>query len=142
LVSSCITGKKCRYNASSSYNEKLLKDIGEKFIHICPELLAGFGIPRKPCEIFGGSGEDVLSGNANIMDIDGLDITEKMLIGSKKALEICQKNNVAKAFLQTKSPTCGCNKIYDGTFTSTIRRGNGIFTALLIMSGIDVTEIE
>jgi uncharacterized protein YbbK (DUF523 family) len=142
LISSCITGVKCRYNASSSYNKNLLEKIGDKYIHICPEILAGFKIPRKPCEINGGSGEDVLTGNAKVINNDGLDITEQILIGISKALQICLENNVAIAYLQTRSPTCGCNKIYDGTFSSTLKKGNGVFTAILIKNGIEVVEVE
>ena len=142
VISSCITGVKCRYNGSSSYNEKLLKSINKNYIHICPEILAGLKTPRKPCEIFGGSGEDVLNGNAKIIDKDGFDITEQMLTGAKKALKMCLENKVTKAYLKTKSPTCGYDKIYDGTFSSTLRKGNGIFSALLIKNGIKVIEVE
>ena len=142
LFSSCIAGVKCRYNGSSSYKENLLKNINEEFIHICPEILAGFKIPRKPCEIVNGSGEDVLIGKAKILNIDGLDITEQMLIGTQKSLQICLEKNVKKAYLQTKSPTCGCGKIYDGTFSSKLKNGNGVFTALLIRNNITVIESE
>jgi len=142
LISSCITGLKCRYNATSTYNENLLKDINCKYIHICPELLAGFGIPRKSCEICGGTGEDVLAGNARIIDQGGLDITEKMLNGVRKALEICLENDVTKAYLQARSPTCGYTKIYDGSFSSNLKRGNGIFSALLIKNNIKIIEVE
>ena len=92
--------------------------------------------------LFGGNGDDVLAGKAKIFDIDGLDVTEQMIVGSKKALKICLKRNVTKAFLQTKSPTCGYNKIYDGTFSSKLKQGNGIFSALLMENGIKVIEIE
>ena len=142
LISSCIVGIKCRYNATSSYNENLLKSIDCKYIHICPEILAGFEVPRKSCEIYGGTGEDVLDGNAKIIDQDGLDITKQMLIGIKKALEICLENNVTKAYLQTKSPTCGYNKIYDGSFSSILKKANEIFSALLIKNGIKIIEVE
>jgi uncharacterized protein YbbK (DUF523 family) len=83
-----------------------------------------------------------LAGNAKIIDKDGLDITKQMLIGAEKALQICLEKNVTKAYLQTRSPTCGCSKIYDGSFSSTLKNGNGIFTALLIMNKIKVVEIE
>jgi len=142
VISSCITGIKCRYNASSSYNKKFLGSIKESYIDICPEILAGLKIPRKPCEITGGSGEDVLNGNAKIMDNEGFDMTDQMIAGAKKAIKICLENKVTKAYLQSKSPTCGYGKIYNGTFSSTIREGNGIFTALLIKNKIKVFEIE
>ena len=142
VFSSCITGIKCRYNGSSSYNEELLKSINENFIHICPEVLAGLKTPRKPCEIYRGSGEDVLDGNAKIIDKDGIDITEQMVNGAKKALKKCIENKVTKAYLKAKSPTCGYGKIYDGTFSSILIKGNGIFSALLIKNGIHVIEVE
>ena len=141
LISSCITGINCRYNATSSYNKNLLNRIKVEYIHICPEILAGFTVPRKPCEIFNGSGEDVLNGNAKVIDSDGVDVTEKMLFGAKKAIKICLGNNVIKAYLQARSPTCGVNKIYDGTFTSTLRNGNGVFSTLLKINKIEVEEV-
>ena len=67
-VSSCLTGIKCRYNATDSYNQSVLENIMEKHIAICPELLAGFAVPRTACEIVGGSGEDVVAGTARVMD--------------------------------------------------------------------------
>ena len=142
LISSCITGVKCRYNATSSYNKNLLKKIRGEYIHICPEILAGFKVPRKPCEILNGNGEDVLNGKAKIIDVDGIDVTEKMLFGAKKAIKICLGNNVIKAYLQSRSPTCGVNKIYDGTFSTTLKKGNGVFSTLLIKNGIEVEEVE
>lgn len=140
-VSSCITGVKCRYNATNSYKSSLLESIKENYIAICPEIIAGFAIPRTACEIVGGSGEDVLIGNARIIDKDGIDITEAMLFGTEKALQICLENGVSKAYLQTKSPTCGCGKIYDGSFSNTLKLGNGIFVALLLQHGIEVIEV-
>ena len=140
LVSSCIAGVACRHNAASNYDANLMKYINEKYIHACPELLAGFGIPRKPCEIIGGGGEDVLAGNAQVIDIDGVDVTDKILFGVQRALRICLKNGVTKAYLQARSPTCGYGSIYDGSFSATLRRGNGVFSALLVANGIKVIE--
>lgn len=142
LLSSCLTGVPCRYDASSSYRRSLMESIHDEYIHLCPEVLAGFGTPRPACEICGGSGEDVLNGTARIIGGSGRDITEKMIAGAKAAAKICFENGVAKAYLKAKSPTCGCGKIYDGSFSSTIRRGNGIFSVLLIRNGIEVIEVE
>ena len=55
-ISSCVTGEKCRYNASDSYNPMLIKDNADNYIAICPEMLADLSIPREPCEIVGGCG--------------------------------------------------------------------------------------
>ena len=140
-ISACITGEKCRYNATDTYQPLLMKDIPEKYIAVCPEILAGLGIPREPCEIVGGCGKDVINETAQIIDKKGTDITEAMLNGAKKALQICLVHGIEKAYLQSKSPTCGCGKIYDGNFSGTLKSGDGIFTALLKMHGIEVVEV-
>jgi uncharacterized protein YbbK (DUF523 family) len=141
-ISSCLAGIPCRYDGSSCRNEKLLESIGGGYMCLCPETLAGFGIPRRPCEISGGSGEDVLAGKAKIIDADGRDITGQLLAGAEKALRLCLENGVTRAFLRTRSPSCGCGAIYDGTFSSTLKPGNGVFAALLIQNGIEVIEVK
>lgn len=140
-ISSCVAGIKCRYNASDNYRASVIMKANGNYISVCPETLAGLGVPRTACEIVGGSGEDVLEGTARIVDKDGIDITEIMLCGVEKALQICLENHITKAYLQSKSPTCGCGKIYDGSFTNTLKSGNGVFTALLNKHGIDVVEV-
>jgi uncharacterized protein YbbK (DUF523 family) len=60
-------------------------------------------------------------------------------------LEIARKNNCKIAILKSKSPSCGKNGVYDGTFTRTLINKNGILADLLIKNGIcvlDETEIE
>ena len=141
-ISACLTGSKCRYNGTDTLNESLLACIGQAYISICPEVLAGFSTPRLPCEIIGGSGEDVLDGKARIVDASGTDITEQMIRGATKALTICQQQKVSTAYMQPRSPTCGCGLIYDGTFTETLKKGVGVFSALLLRNGITVIQVS
>jgi len=141
-VSSCITGLKCRYNATDTYNSAVMSIVADNYIAVCPELLAGLGTPRSACEIVGGDGANVLNGTARIIDEKGIDITEIMIEGAEKALQICLKYKITKAYLQAKSPTCGCGKIYDGTFSKTLKFGDGILTALLNQHGVEVVEVE
>lgn len=115
-VSSCITGVKCRYNATDSYKQSVFESIDSKYISVCPEMLAGFGIPRMTCEIVGGSGEDVLKGNARIIDKNGRDITERMLYGAEKALEICLENGVLLRIYKLKALLVGVVKFMMAAF--------------------------
>jgi len=140
-VSSCLAGIVCRYNAVDIYNAELMNSIGEDYIPICPELLAGFGVPRLPFEITGGSGEDVLDGHARVIKKDGTDITDAVIAGAEKALQICVESGAAKAYLRHGSPTCGCGHIYDGTFSGAMKPGNGVFTALLNKNGIETVVV-
>jgi len=141
VVSSCIAGIVCRYNAEDIYNADLMNSIGDNYIPICPELLAGFGVPRAPFEIVGESGESVLEGHARLINKDGEDITNAVIDGVEKAMQICLDNGVSKAYLQRRSPTCGCGQIYDGTFSGVLKPGNGVFTALLKKNGIETVAV-
>ena len=45
------------------------------------------------------------------------------------------------AYLKQNSPTCGCGRIYDGSFSGKLKKGNGIFAELLLSNGIDVVAV-
>ena len=38
--------------------------------------------------------------------------------------------------MKERSPSCGCGRIYDGTFTGTLTDGDGVTAALLKENGI------
>ena len=47
--------------------------------------------------------------------------------------------------LKERSPSCGCGRIYDGTFTGTLTDGDGVTAALLKAHGIPMygeSELE
>ncbi len=49
------------------------------------------------------------------------------------------------AILQSRNPTCGVHTIYDGSFSSTLIPGQGLFARALIESGytvLDTADIE
>lgn len=139
-VSSCLIGKKCRYNATDSLSQSLLEELAD-YIDICPELIGGLPTPRLPCEIVYGTANDVLIGDAKIHDSSGNDITSEMVNGARQAFNICKTNDVTKAYLKQNSPTCGCGRIYDGSFSGKLINGNGIFAELLLSNGIDVVAV-
>ena len=112
-----------------------------EIISVCPELLAGEPIPRPACNIHNGTGEDVINGKAKIIGTNGKDYTENYLKGARKALEIALEHNVKKAYLKSKSPTCGCGKIFDEKGKN-LKIGNGIFAALLLDHGIKVISLD
>jgi len=138
VISSCLLGKKCRYNGTHSLNQALLDNLVGEYIDVYPEVLGGLETPRPPCEIVGGEGRDVLKHIAKIVDCNGVDVTDRMLLGAERALEICKANKVTKAYLKQGSPSCGFGQIYDGSFSSVVREGNGVFAELLVRSGVRV----
>lgn len=139
LISACLCGINCKYNGNSNLNEEILKLVREeKVMLICPEQLGGLSTPRKPCEIKGGSGEDVLDGRARVVNNNNEDCTDNFLRGAYEALNIGKRFNAKVAILKAKSPSCGYGKVYDGTFSNNKIDGNGVTTALFLRNNIRV----
>ena len=82
IVSACLLGYKCRYDARSC--SEILDTEGEA-IPVCPECSGGLSIPRSPCEIAGGDGESVLLGEAKVLTKDGEDVTRQFVIGAENS---------------------------------------------------------
>ena len=129
LVSACLLGQNCKYSGGNNYNKDVVA-LGEKFelVPICPEVFGGLDTPRSPSEIIGD----------RVMNKDGEDVTEQFKCGAEQALYIANENNCGVAVLKERSPSCGCGKIYDGSFTSTVIDGNGIATQLFLNNGIEI----
>ena len=128
-VSSCLAGVKCTFRGDDNLIEIIKEMVARKeAIMICPEVLGGMSIPRNPCEIR----------NNKVIDITGEDKTMEYILGAKKSLEILQKHDIDVVLLKAYSPSCGKNKIYDGSFTHTLIDGDGITFQMLEKNGIMV----
>ena len=131
LVSAVLYGYCTRYDGRSN----LLKDKTflewknrGKLIPVCPEVLGGLSTPRTPAEIR----------NGRVVNKDGDDVTNSFAKGAQEVLKIAKENNVIVAILKDGSPSCGCTKIYDGSFSGRKIPGSGICARLLIENGIVV----
>ena len=113
-----------------------------KAITICPELLGGFSTPREPAEIIGGNGEDVLDGNAKVVDKSGKDVTQLYIKGAYSTLEQAIELNATLVVLKENSPSCGSSTIYNGEFTGKKIMGMGVTSALLKRNGFKVISEE
>lgn len=130
LVSACLLGIDCKYNGKNNKNEKviqLLKD--HDLIPVCPEIMGGLQTPRTPSEIQ----ED------QVITKDGRNVTKQYQKGAEETLKIAKLYNCKNAILKEKSPSCGCGKIYDGTFTGTLIDGDGITARFLKEHGVKIT---
>lgn len=143
LVSSCLAGLEVRYNATHCLNSKVRQLVEEKkAITVCPELLGGFSTPREPAEIVGGVGEDVLDGNARVLESSGRDVTDFYIKGAYLTLEKAQEYQATIVVLKENSPSCGSSMIYNGEFQGKKILGNGVTAALLRRNGIRVISEE
>ena len=132
-VSACLLGENCKYNGGNNYSEKLaefLKD--HQVISLCPEVLGGLPTPRKPAEIVDGR---VKLENGHSVDYE---FRKGALIALDKVID----NQVDLVILQSRSPSCGVNNIYDGSFSGKLIDGSGVFAKLLKDKGIEIIDVE
>lgn len=126
-------GRNCKYNGKNNLNEAVVQYTkGHNVLEICPELLAGMSCPREAVEIVEGV---IMTENGDNEDI-------QYRKGVELALEEIKNKNIELAILQSRSPTCGVNEIYDGTFSGRLIKGSGLFAKALIDMGINVADSE
>jgi len=149
LVSACLLVQPVRYNGSAkAAAHPLLEQWRQegRTVAVCPELAAGFGVPRPAAEIAEArDGEAVLGGTASVIEATGADVTDRYLAGAQSALALALEQECRFAVLTDGSPSCGSGFIYDGSFGGRKHPGIGVTTALLRQHGIEVfaeTEID
>jgi uncharacterized protein YbbK (DUF523 family) len=143
LVSACLLGEPVRHNGAHkrSDDQILQRWIREgRVIAVCPEIAGGLPVPRPAAEIAeGASGSKVLTGDARVIDVNGLDVSHHFLSGADVALQTARAHGIRIAILKEGSPSCGSSFTYDGTFTSTrVPDNKGVTAALLQQEGIHV----
>ena len=133
LVSACLMGRNCKYNGGNNLAPRVVEFLRDKeVVEVCPELLAGSGVPRTPIELVDGIARDKNGGNVDACLREAV----------AKVLSELDLKGVDCAVLQSRSPTCGVNQIYDGSFSGRLIAGSGIFARALRDAGIRVIDAE
>lgn len=131
LVSACLLGVKVRYDGGDCAQDDIIIQKWQsegRIITLCPEIAGGLSTPRAPAEMIGNK----------VITNTGVDVTTEFHKGAKLTLDLCQRHHIKFALLKSRSPSCGNSQIYDGTFSRTLIKGQGITAALLIRNGIQV----
>ncbi|MDU5230023.1 MAG: DUF523 domain-containing protein [Anaerococcus sp.] len=132
-VSACLLGENCKYNGGNNYNKKLVNFVESyEVIAMCPEVIGGLVIPRPPAEIVNGL----------VRQKNGISVDNEFKKGAQKALNIIKKNKIGLVILQSRSPSCGVNNVYDGSFTGKLIEGKGVFARILEENNIEVIDVE
>ena len=133
LVSGCLLGENCKYNGGNNYNPRVVEFLkGKEVISICPEMMAGMGCPRNPIEIVDGV----------LTDCHGKNVDSLIRKSVMEIMERIRDEEIQCAILQSRSPTCGVNQVYDGTFSGKLIPGSGVFAKSLMDAGYCVIDGE
>ena len=133
LVSGCLLGENCKYNGGNNYNPRVVEFLKDKeVISMCPEIMAGMGCPRNPIEIVDGV----------LTDCHGKNVDSLIRKSVMEIMERIRDEEIQCAVLQSRSPTCGVNQVYDGTFSGKLIPGSGIFVKSLMDAGYLVIDGE
>ena len=133
LVSACLLGRNYKYNGGNNFHPGVAAFVeGKEVIEVCPEVLAGMGIPRVPMEIR----------NGRLVDRDGVDVDAPNRRAVAAILEQLRGEDIDCVILQSRSPTCGVHQVYDGTFTGTLVDGMGVLARALKDAGYRVIDAE
>ena len=133
IVSACLLGRNCKYNGGNNYNEKVVEFLkGKEVIEVCPEVLAGLGVPRTPIEIVHGV----------LLDRNGRNVDGPVRAAVAQILEQLRGQDIDCAILKSRSPTCGVRQVYDGTFSGTLTDGAGTLAQALLSAGYTVLDAE
>lgn len=133
LISACLIGLNCKYNGGNNENSKLVELMKEKdLVPICPEQLGGLKTPRVSAE----------REQEKVITKEGVDVTKEYQKGAEEVLNLAKKLNIKKAILKSRSPSCGIDEIYDGTFSHTLIKRDGVAAELLKKNGIEVISSD
>ncbi len=133
IVSACLAGLHCRYDGGEKSNDEVIRLVAEgKAIPVCPEQAGGLTTPRLPCEIV----------NGRVTRKDGVDVTAEFERGARECLALAKMTGAKEAILKAQSPSCGVDRIYDGTFSGVLVPGDGLFAALCRQEGIRLSTEE
>lgn len=131
VVSGCLAGLCCRYDGGSNPCSEVVRLVEAGLaVPVCPESLSGLPVPRPPCEQVKETG-----GRLRVISRTGEDVTHAFERGAERALQKALATGSREAILKARSPSCGVGKVYDGSFSHTLRAGDGLWARLLREAG-------
>lgn len=133
LISACLAGERCRYDGGANLVPELrpLAQGGDA-LPVCPECAGGLPCPRTPCE----------RREARILGRDGGDYTASFQSGVDWVLRALDLFPIEAAILKARSPSCGVDRIYDGTFSGRLIPGAGLLAQALSAKGVSLSTEE
>ena len=138
-VSQCLLGDAVRYDGASKPNDTIINELAQIFqlVAICPEVEAGFGVPRPAVQLT----EDPSNPNITGRDDPSLDVTLEMHDYCKQKMP--QLDDIAGFIFKSRSPSCGLNStpVYIGDMPISLT-SRGVFARAVTRSYPEMPVIE
>jgi len=128
LVSGCLFGAHVRYDDGDIPCEDPIFLAWKKegrLVPVCPEVFGGLPTPRPDSQRIGD----------RVVACTGPDVTEEYRKGALEAVRLAKENGVRCCIMKEDSPSCGSTYVYDGTFTDSKIRGQGLAVQYLREAG-------
>ncbi|MDX9810043.1 MAG: DUF523 domain-containing protein [Sphaerochaetaceae bacterium] len=134
-ISACSMGCPVRYDGKGTDSITILGREKTDFIWVpvCPECMAGLGVPRESVHLSGGDGTAVWLKEATVKNRKGIEVVEALKLGCHACLDTLKRAKVSAFIYRDGSPSCG---VYRTSMRSQ-KRGNppGVFGSLLLEQG-------
>jgi uncharacterized protein YbbK (DUF523 family) len=134
IVSACLLGVRCNHEGEANANDAVIALRSTcRVVPVCPESAGGLPTPRA---------ESQRQPDGTVRTADGRDVTEWYERGAQHAVRLAETVGATRAVLKARSPSCGCHEIYDGSFTRTRVKGEGVTAEALRVAGLEVVSEE
>jgi uncharacterized protein YbgA (DUF1722 family)/uncharacterized protein YbbK (DUF523 family) len=129
-ISSCLLGKKVRFDAGHKHDRYVTDTLGSfvKFVPVCPEIEVGMGVPREAVRLVGYPENPQMVGSRS-----GEDWSERMNTYALRRVKQKDLSDLSGFILKNRSPSCGMERVKVYIKPDTVeRKGTGLFASALL----------
>ncbi|MFC1814864.1 YbgA family protein [Thermodesulfobacteriota bacterium] len=107
-ISSCLLGNEVRWNGGHKLDKYLTRTLGQfvEYVPVCPEVEAGFGVPRESLRLVGDPDNPRL-----ITFKSKTDRTDQMIHWAQKRVKELEKENLCGFIFKSDSPSSGMIRV-------------------------------
>jgi len=107
-ISSCLLGNEVRWNAGHKHAKYLTRTLGKyvEYVPVCPEVEAGFGVPRESFRLVGDPDNPRL-----VTFKTKTDHTDRMLTWAKNRVRELEKEDLCGFIFKSDSPSSGMIRV-------------------------------
>jgi uncharacterized protein YbgA (DUF1722 family)/uncharacterized protein YbbK (DUF523 family) len=125
-ISTCLLGEPVRFDGGHKLDRFIVQTLGQyfEFVPVCPEVEAGFGVPRESLRLVGDPERPRL-----VTTRSGRDLTEPMESWARQRVEQLAAEDLCGFIFKAKSPSSGMErvKVYPERGGAAEKTGSGIF---------------